>query len=151
MKVIEKLWKTFIFWVVVNNKVILTSESEGIHEDPDTHLVGSIFMNANYLKREIAGPRANFKVFILLQVYILFLNIYVLWLAESESESRESSRSGDGSRRDEIICGTLWHFNRNSEFIKTQVNKILKIQCSNLTQANLTSFYFIVPISIPSF
>lgn len=43
------------FWVVVNNKVILTGESEGIHEDPEIHLVGLIFMNANELKWEVVG------------------------------------------------------------------------------------------------
>lgn len=57
---------------MVNDKVILTSESEGIHEDPETHLVGLIFMNANYLEWEIAGPRANFKVLCCLKFIFSF-------------------------------------------------------------------------------
>lgn len=42
MKVIEKLWEKFPFWEVVNNKVILTSERQGIHEDTEIPRVGLI-------------------------------------------------------------------------------------------------------------
>lgn len=38
MKDLEKLREQFVFWEVVNNKVILTNENQGIHEDIETHL-----------------------------------------------------------------------------------------------------------------
>ena len=51
----------------------------------------------------------------------------------------------------EVICSTLWDLDLNCEFIKTQVNKNIKIKCSGPTDTSLTSFFFVVTIRRPNF
>lgn len=42
MEDLEKLRKQFVFWEMVNNKVILTNENQAIHEDTEMHLAGLV-------------------------------------------------------------------------------------------------------------
>ena len=142
-------WEKFTFWEVVHNEIILTNESQGMHEDTEIHLLGLIaHMQINSSEKKL-GSGLILKYYAASSLHSLLecMHFIVGW-----EWGRVVKVVGWGwGQKGEIVCNAFWDLDLTCEFIKTQVHRNFKIKCSKPTDSSLTSFYLIFTIRRPGF